>query len=288
MHTPIHFADLGLSPVALDLGGPFVLRWYALSYLVMLGLGWWYLRRLVAEPGAPMSRAQVDDALGYTAIGVLAGGRLGYCLFYQPSIWLRPWHVLELWNGGMSFHGGLIGLLLALWIFARSNRLDPLRVYDYVGCAAPFGLFLVRIANFVNGELWGRPSNLPWAMVFPGSGDGIPRHPSQLYEAFLEGGLVMLLLGWLFWRTDARYRPGRLAGAGIALYGATRFLLEFTRQPDKGLEHLPWGITMGQTLCLPMIAGGFWLILRPARPHAPAPAAASDSPPGSPPPDRAC
>lgn len=241
---PIHFADLGISPVALDLGGPFVLRWYAISYLVMLGLGWWYLRLLVARPGAPMSRAQVDDALGFTALGVLAGGRLGYCLFYDPSIWRTLWRVLELWNGGMSFHGGLIGLLL------------------------------VRIANFVNGELWGRPSNLPWAMIFPGSHDGIPRHPSQFYEAFLEGGLVMLLLTYLFWRTDARCHPGRLAGSSIALYGVTRFLLEYTRQPDKGLEHLPWGLSMGQTLCLPMIAGGAWLILRSAPPHAPAPAAA--------------
>jgi phosphatidylglycerol:prolipoprotein diacylglycerol transferase len=269
----IHFSDLGLSPVALDLGF-FTLKWYAISYLVMLALGWWYLRLLVVQPGAPMTRTQVDDALGYVAIGVIAGGRFGYCIFYQPSIWLHPWHVLQLWNGGMSFHGGLIGILLSLWIFARRNGVPVLRIYDYVGCAAPFGLILVRLANFVNGELYGRPSTLPWAMIFPGSGDGIPRHPSQLYEAFFEGVLVMLLLLYLFWKTDARNRPGRLAGAGVLLYGIMRFLVEFTRQPDKGLEHLAWGLTMGQTLCVPMIVAGAWLILRSARPRAPAPAAA--------------
>jgi phosphatidylglycerol:prolipoprotein diacylglycerol transferase len=276
----LNFADLGLSPVALDLGGPFVLRWYALSFLAMLALGWWYLRRLVARPGAPMTRAQVDDALFYVGLGVIVGGRLGYSLFYQPAIWLRPWQVFELWNGGMSFHGGLVGVLVALWLFARRNRLDLLRVLDYVACAAPFGMILVRLANFVNGELWGRPSNLPWAMVFPGSGDGVPRHPSQLYEAALEGGLLMVVLVWLFWRTDARNRPGCLAGTGLLLYGVARFLLEFTRQPDKGLEHLAWGLTMGQTLCVPMILAGAWLLIRSSRSHAPALAVASGSPPG--------
>ncbi|MDP5279997.1 prolipoprotein diacylglyceryl transferase [Sphingomonas sp. DG1-23] len=277
---PIHFADLGLSPVALDLGGPFVLRWYALSYLAMLALGWWYLRRLVARPGAPMTPAQVDDALTWVGLGVILGGRLGYCLFYQPGIWLRPWKVLELWHGGMSFHGGLIGVLVALWWFARRNRLDLVRIYDYVACAAPFGMILVRLANFVNGELWGRPSSLPWAMIFPGSHDGVPRHPSQLYEAALEGGLMMLVLVWMFWRTDARNRPGRLAGTALLLYGTARFFLEFTRQPDAGLEHLAWGLTMGQTLCVPMIAAGVWLLMRSASLHVPAPAAASGSPRG--------
>jgi phosphatidylglycerol:prolipoprotein diacylglycerol transferase len=257
-----------------------VLRWYALSFLAMLALGWWYLRRLVARPGAPMTRAQVDDALFYVGLGVIVGGRLGYSLFYQPAIWLRPWQVFELWNGGMSFHGGLVGVLVALWLFARRNRLDLLRVLDYVACAAPFGMILVRLANFVNGELWGRPSNLPWAMVFPGSGDGVPRHPSQLYEAALEGGLLMVVLVWLFWRTDARNRPGCLAGTGLLLYGVARFLLEFTRQPDKGLEHLAWGLTMGQTLCVPMILAGAWLLIRSSRSHAPALAVASGSPPG--------
>lgn len=258
--TAIRFEDLGLSPVALDLG-LFELRWYALSYVAMVVLGWLYLRRLLAEPGAPFSRAHLDDLVFYVAAGVILGGRIGYCLFYRPDIWANPIEVLALWNGGMSLHGGLAGVLLALWWYARRHGLSLLRVCDYVACATPFGLFLVRIANFVNGELWGRPSDLPWAMVFPGGGD-VARHPSQLYEALLEGGLAMAVLAWMFWRTDARTRPGKLLGTGLLLYGVTRFLLEFTRQPDKGLEHLPWGLSMGQTLCVPMIVAGGWLVVR--------------------------
>ncbi|RYD98036.1 MAG: prolipoprotein diacylglyceryl transferase [Sphingomonadales bacterium] len=265
---PIHFADLGLSPVALDLG-LFQIRWYALSYVAMIAIGWWYLLKLIARPGAPMSRVHAGDLVGWIMIGVLVGGRLGYCLVYQPGIFATPWKVLELWNGGMSLHGGLAGVLLALWWYCRRNKLQLLRVYDYIACCTPFGLFLVRIANFVNGELWGRPSDLPWAMVFPGAGDGVPRHPSQLYEAFLEGGVAMLVLWFLFWKTDARYHPGRLVGAGLLLYGVTRFLLEYTRQPDKGLENLSWGLTMGQTLCLPMIAAGAWLVWRARQPQQP-------------------
>ncbi|MDG2534485.1 prolipoprotein diacylglyceryl transferase [Sphingomonas sp. HITSZ_GF] len=285
MDTHLDFADLGLSPVALDLGF-FTLKWYALSYLAAFVTGWLYLRRLVRLPGAPIAEAHLGDLFSYVGFGVIVGGRIGYCLVYQPAIWLTPWRVLELWNGGMSFHGGLAGTLIAIWLFARAHNLDLLRVYDYVACATPFGLFLVRIANFVNGELWGRPSSLPWAMIFPGAGDGIPRHPSPLYEAFLEGVLTMAVLAWMFWRTDARLRRGRLVGAGLLIYGVTRFLLEFTRQPDAGLEHLSWGLTMGQTLCLPMVAAGLWLLICPPA-RAPAPAAASGSQPGSPRPGRA-
>lgn len=264
----IHFDRLGLSPVALDLGF-FQLRWYALSYLAAMLLGWWYMLRLIRQPGAPLDRQQVDDLVYYIFAGVILGGRLGYCLIYRPEIWAHPLDVLKLWEGGMSFHGGFAGVIAALWLFTRRRGLSMLRVCDYVACATPFGLILVRIANFVNGELWGRPSSLPWAMVFPGTGDGIPRHPSQLYEAALEGGVTMLVLAWLFWRTDARRIPGRLVGAGLVTYGSARFLLEFLRQPDAGLEHLWWGLTMGQTLSLPMVLAGFWLAGRPA-PRVPA------------------
>ncbi|MDB5705747.1 MAG: prolipoprotein diacylglyceryl transferase [Sphingomonas bacterium] len=257
----IRYDQLHLSPVAIDFGW-FQLRWYALSYVAMFVLGWLYLRRLIAQPGAPMARDQLDDLLFHVAIGVILGGRLGYCLFYQPEIWATPIEILKLWQGGMSLHGGLIGVLAALWLFARRHCLSMLRICDYVACAAPFGLFLVRIANFVNGELWGRPSNLPWAVIFPGTHDGIPRHPSQLYEAVIEGLLTMAVLGFLFWRTDARLRPGRLLGTGLLLYGTARFLLEFVRQPDAGLEHLPWGLTMGQTLSAPMILAGLWFLVR--------------------------
>ena len=258
--APLRFTDLHLSPVLFSIGG-FDLRWYAISYIAMLLLGWWYMRKLVAQPGAPMGRNHLDDLFVYIAAGVIIGGRLGWTLFYNPAIWADPLQVLVLWKGGMSLHGGLIGVLLAIWLFARRNGLNLLRVYDYVACATPFGLFLVRIANFINGELWGRPSSLPWAMIFPGGGE-VPRHPSQLYEAFLEGGVSMAVLLFLFWRTDARYHPGRLVGTGLLIYGAARFLLEYTRQPDAGLENLSWGLTMGQTLCVPMLAAGAWLLWR--------------------------
>ena len=260
----IQFNDLGLSPVALDLGF-FKLRWYSLGYIGGILGGWWYLTRLLAQPGAPMSRRHADDFIFWATIGIILGGRLGYALFYKPDMFETPLDLLKLWEGGMSFHGGLIGICLAIWYFARSNRLPVLRVLDYVGCATPIGEFLVRCANFINGELWGRPTTLPWGIVFPGTGDGIPRHPSQLYEAGLEGLAMGALLWWLFWRTDARYYPGRLAGAGLTFYAFCRFLLEGVRQPDAGLEHLWWGLTMGQTLSLPVLVAGLYLLLTSAR-----------------------
>ncbi|HEX8374747.1 MAG TPA: prolipoprotein diacylglyceryl transferase, partial [Geminicoccaceae bacterium] len=259
--APLDWASFGLSPIAFRIG-PLPIRWYALSFLAMLLLGWWYLRLLLRRPGAPMRPEAADDLLAYATSGVIAGGRLGYSLFYRPELWSRPLEVLRMWEGGMSFHGGLIGLLLALWLFARRHGVEPVRLCDYVACATPFGLVLVRLANFVNGELWGRPTSLPWGMSFPGAGDDLPRHPSQLYEAALEGVLMAILLSWLFWRTDARLRPGRLLGTGLLIYGVARFLVEFVRQPDRGLEDLPWSLTMGQTLSAPLIVAGAWLLAR--------------------------
>lgn len=256
-----NYDNMHLSPVALDFG-VVQLRWYALSYMAMILLGWWYLLRLAAQPDAPMAKRHVDDLVFYVTLGVILGGRLGFSLFYQPQMWAHPLDVLKLWQGGMSLHGGFLGVIVALLLFARRHRLSLLRVCDYVACATPFGLILVRLANFVNGELWGRPSNLPWAIIFPGTHDGIPRHPSQLYEAALEGGLMMVVLVYLFWRTDARRRPGRLLGTGLTIYGCARFTLEFVRQPDAGLEHLSWGLTMGQTLSLPMILAGLFFLIR--------------------------
>ena len=258
--SAIRWDQLHLSPVALDLGF-FQLRWYALSYLAMLLIGWWFVLKLVRRPGAPITEAQVDSLVIWITVGVIAGGRLGWCLFYNPGIWATPLEVLKLWQGGMSFHGGFLGVIVALWLFCRRHGLSVLRVGDYVGCAAPFGLFLVRLANFTNGELWGRPTGLPWGMIFPGAGNQ-PRHPSQLYEAVLEGLLMALVLWIMFFRTDARYRPGRLMGTGLVIYGSARFLIEFVRQPDAGLEHLPWGLTMGQTLSAPMLIAGIYLFYR--------------------------
>jgi phosphatidylglycerol:prolipoprotein diacylglycerol transferase len=219
--------------------------------------------QLIARTDAPMTRQHVDDLVFYLTIGVIAGGRLGYSLFYKPDMWGDPVQVLKLWEGGMSFHGGLIGVLVALGIFSWRYGLNMVRVCDYVACATPFGLVLVRIANFINGELWGRPTSLAWGMVFPGAGDDLPRHPSQLYEAGLEGLTMMIVLFVLFWFTDARNRPGRLMGVGLLIYGTARFLLEFARQPDRGLEHLWWGLTMGQTLSLPIVVAGLYFAFRP-------------------------
>jgi phosphatidylglycerol---prolipoprotein diacylglyceryl transferase len=258
--TAIRFEDLGLSPIALDLGF-FKIRWYSLSYITSILLGWWYLGKLIAQPGAPMAKRHIDDFIFYATLGIILGGRLGYVLFYKPELFATPFEILKLWEGGMSLHGGFLGTLFAIWLFCRKHKLNMLRVCDYIACATPFGLFLVRIANFVNGELWGRPSDLPWAMVFPGTGDELARHPSQLYEAGLEGLVSMIVLWFLFWRTDSRYYPGRLVGTGLVIYGLARFSLEFLREPDKGLENLSWGLTMGQTLSAPMIIAGVYLLL---------------------------
>jgi phosphatidylglycerol---prolipoprotein diacylglyceryl transferase len=255
----IQFKDLGLSPIALDLGF-FKLRWYSLSYIASIMIGWWYLTKICDRPGAPMARRHADDFVFYATLGIILGGRLGYALFYKPAMFTTPLELLKLWEGGMSFHGGLIGLIAGLAYLARVNKLNTLRVADYVAVVAPVGPLLVRPANFVNDELWGRVTDVPWAMVFPNAQDGMPRHPSQLYEMAGEGAFVLALMAFLYWRTDARYYPGRLLGAAMLSYGGVRFVLERFRQPDAGLENLGWGLTMGQTLCVPMILFGLWLI----------------------------
>lgn len=254
----LQFSDLGLHPVALDLG-ILQIRWYSLAYIAGIVIGWWYLTRLLREPGAPMARRHADDLIFWATIGIILGGRIAYVLFYRPDILATPLEVLRLWEGGMSFHGGVVGVSLALMWMARANGLDWLRVHDYVACCVPFGLFFGRIANFVNGELWGRPTDLPWAVVFPMAGPE-PRHPSQLYEAGLEGLLLGAVLWWMFWRTRARTQPGRLVGTFLLGYGLSRFLVEMVREPDAGLEHLWWGLSMGQTLTVPMILGGLYLV----------------------------
>jgi phosphatidylglycerol:prolipoprotein diacylglycerol transferase len=263
----IRFEDLGLtenSKIALDLGF-FQLRWYSLAYLFGIVIGWWYLLKLLREPGAPMARRHADDMVFYATLGIILGGRLGYVLFYRPVYYLEnPLEIVQLWDGGMSFHGGVIGVSLGILWMARKHKLDWLRIHDYVACCIPFGLFLGRLANFVNAELWGRQTDLPWGIVFPNAG-GVARHPSQLYEAALEGIVLFVILWALFWKTRARWQPGRLVGAFILVYGISRFLVELVRQPDVGLENLSWGLSMGQTLSLPMILGGLYLVVTAPR-----------------------
>jgi phosphatidylglycerol:prolipoprotein diacylglycerol transferase len=250
----LHFDQLGLDPVALDLGF-FQIKWYSLGYIVGIFTGWWLLLKLLAQPGAPMAKRHADDLVFYITLGTILGGRLGYVLFYKPDMLMRPLEVLQLWEGGMSFHGGLIGVVLGLVYAARKHGLNFLRVCDYVAVCVPPAILLVRLANFVNGELWGRPTTVPWAIVFPRAGDE-PRHPSQLYEAAGEGLILFLILWYLFWRTDARYQPGKLVGVFALGYGLVRFAVERLRNPDAGLENLAWGLTMGQTLSLPLIVVG--------------------------------
>ncbi len=262
----IRWENLGLDPVALDLG-LFHLRWYSLAYIVGFLGGWWYLLKLIQRPGAPMSPKQLDDLLFYATIGTIVGGRLGYVFFYRPEFYLaNPLEILQPWDGGMSFHGGAIGVSLAIIYLSWKHGLNWLRAHDYVACVVPIGLFLGRLANFINGELWGRATDVPWAVIFPHGGE-VPRHPSQLYEAGLEGLLLFAVLAYLFWRTSARLRPGMLVGTFLLGYGLSRFFVELFRQPDRGLENLGWGLTMGQTLTVPMIAGGAYLLVRAARLH---------------------
>jgi len=261
----VRFADLGLHPDVFSIGF-FTLRWYSLAYIAGIVVGWWYLLKLLAQPGAPMARRHADDLVFYATLGIILGGRIGYVLFYAPGMLLRPLDVLKLWDGGMSFHGGVIGTSLGLILFARANGLNWLRVHDYVAACVPFGLFFGRLANFVNGELWGRPADVPWAVVFERTvmfpAVEPARHPSQLYEAGLEGVLLFALLAYAFWRTRARYEPGKLVGLFLLGYGLARFTVEFFREPDSQLRAFAesTGLHMGQWLCVPMIAGGLWLV----------------------------
>ena len=255
----IRFTDLGLHPVALDLKY-FQIRWYSLSYLTMILLGYWYLLKLIKLPGAPMSRLHADDLILYMTLGVILGGRFGYILFYDHSLFaLNKFY--RVWEGGMSLHGGALGVFFALWLFVRKYKLSYIRVCDYIACCTPFGLVLVRLANFVNGELYGKETDVPWAMIFPGGGE-VPRHPSQLYEAGLEGLIMAAVLWPSFWKTDARYKPGLLWGLGLIIYGSARFAMEFFRAPDQQLLWLVdlTGMSMGQWLSAPMILLGLYLV----------------------------
>ncbi|WP_448662245.1 prolipoprotein diacylglyceryl transferase [Sphingomonas sp. CJ20] len=261
----VHFKDLGLNPVALDLGF-FQIKWYSLAYIAGILIGWWYLLKLLAQPGAPMARRHADDLVFYATLGIILGGRIGYVLFYAPRmITETPLQVFKLWDGGMSFHGGGIGMTIAIILLARTYKLNWLRIFDYVLCVAPFGLFFGRLANFVNGELWGKPTDVAWAIVFRNTvayGPEPARHPSQLYEAGLEGILLFAVMWFCFWRTDARYQPGKLAGIFLLGYGLCRFFVELFREPDAQLVWLVQmtGLHMGQWLCIPMILGGLYLI----------------------------
>ncbi|MBV7258811.1 prolipoprotein diacylglyceryl transferase [Erythrobacter crassostreae] len=257
---PLYWSDLGLFP-GFDLGF-FTLRFYSLAYLIGIIFAYWHLSKTLKQPGAPMAQRHADDLFFYCTLGVILGGRLGYAIFYNPNLWSNPLDVLKLWEGGMSFHGGLIGVLLAIAWVTRSANLSFLRVCDYIAITYPLGHFLGRLANFNNGELWGRASDVSWAMVFPGGGD-VARHPSQLYQAGLEGFVPFVVLMFLFWKTRARYRPGLLVGIFTILMGMARFVNEFFREPDSQLAEFAvrTGLSMGQWLTIPLILIGLIVTL---------------------------
>ncbi len=289
----IPFPDIQPWLFRIELGGfAFALRWYALAYIAALLIGWWLSVRALRRPAlwpagrAPMEPRMAEDLLTWTVLGVILGGRLGYVLLYRPGYYAaNPLEALAIWEGGMSFHGGLTGVVLAWAGFCAKRRLPPLQISDMMCLVTPPGLLLGRLANFVNAELWGRPSDLPWAVIFPGEraqdcgqpvGALCARHPSQLYEAGLEGVVLGLALWWLATRGGGLRRPGLITGAFFLGYGLARFAVEFARQADAQfvtpanpagwvLQAGPLGITMGQALSLPMIAIGLLLIAHATR-----------------------
>ncbi len=259
------------NPVLLQLG-PFALRWYALAYMAGILLGWRYgvalVRNLKIWRGAAptLNERQIDDLVVYVAIGIVAGGRIGSILFYNTSVlWTDPLEVFKAWHGGMSFHGGLIGVSIGLILFARINKINVLRLGDLTAPCVPIGLFFGRIANFINGELWGRPTTLPWGIIFPRAGPE-PRHPSQLYEASLEGITLFLILLWATHGRKLLPRQGMLCGLFLTFYGLFRIALENVREPDRDMPHFPFGLTMGIMLSAPMVLAGLALIAYALRP----------------------
>ena len=260
-HLSIPFP--AFDPVLIEIG-PFSIRWYALAYIVGILGGWLYARAIIRAETlwggkAPLTITDFDDFILWVTLGIILGGRLGYVLFYNPAYFAaNPLEVVQLWKGGMSFHGGFLGCVIAVIAFARRRKIPVLSLGDIVCAVAPIGLFLGRIANFINAELWGRPTDVPWAMVFPGAG-ALARHPSQLYEATLEG-LVLFVVLALLMRAGALRRPGTILGAFSLGYGLSRIFSEFFREPDQQLGFLWGGVTMGMLLSLPLIVAGLWLI----------------------------
>jgi phosphatidylglycerol:prolipoprotein diacylglycerol transferase len=284
MPVILPFPDIGPEAFAFDLWGMHLaLRWYALAYVAGILAGAWLIAvmarrpRLWPEDRPAVTPKQAESLVTWMVIAIILGGRLGYVLFYQPGFYLaNPGAILRVWEGGMSFHGGLLGVVIGLAAFARVNRVNWYSVGDAVSAVTPIGLGLGRLANFVNGELWGRASDLPWAMVFPGeaalcAGAVCARHPSQLYEALLEGAVLFALLSFLVWRRGWLRHPGRITGTLFVAYGAARFLVEFLRQPDaqylspdNPLGHVALGLTQGQLLTLPMFLAGVFFLTRSA------------------------
>ncbi len=273
-------------PVLIHLG-PLPIRWYALAYVAGIVLGWWCAARLIKTPRVwapgrpPLTSPQLDDLVLWITLGIILGGRLGYALFYKPAMYVQlftgpsladRFELFQLWTGGMSFHGGFLGVALALVLYARAKSVDMLRLGDLVAPVVPIGLFFGRLANFINGELWGRETTVPWAIRFCNArieqmygfcpAGNAPRHPSQLYEAGLEGVILFSLLALAIWKGRLLAKPGYVTGLFLVGYGVCRALLENVREPDIGMPDFPLGLTMGMMLSIPMILVGGWLVWR--------------------------
>lgn len=257
-----------IDPIAFSIG-PISIHWYGIAYVVGILLGWYYARKLSMTdrlwPGekSPVTPVHLDDFIIWAAAGIVLGGRIGYVLFYDlPAVMANPVRAFEIWNGGMSFHGGLLGTTIAMILFARRNAIPVWSMFDIIAAVAPVGLFFGRIANFINGELWGRLTDVPWAVVFP-TGGPFARHPSQLYEAGLEGIVLLIILSVLIWAFKALKTPGTVTGTFVAGYALSRIFVEFFREPDAQIGYLAgnW-LTMGMVLSAPMFALGVWAILR--------------------------
>lgn len=251
-----------IDPVLIKIG-PVAIRWYSLAYIGGIVLGWLLVKwELAKRPIENLNKEKIDDMILWAIAGIVLGGRLGYTLLYQPHYYLQqPLKILYVWEGGMSFHGGIIGFAVAFFLFCYKHRIPYLQLMDLMACVAPIGIGLGRLANFINGELYGRVSNAPWAMMFPGS-DGELRHPSQLYEALLEGLVLFIVMFLLLKLTRLRERAGMLSGLFLIGYAAARMYCEQFREPDSQLGLLWAGATMGQILCVPMILLGLVLIFR--------------------------
>ena len=288
MNTGIPFPEIGREIFAIDVFGlHLALRWYALAYIVGIVIGWWIIRRAITTARLwraetpPMTRQQLEDLITWIVLGVILGGRLGFVLFYQPGYYLaNPAQIPQIWTGGMSFHGGFLGVVIAAWLFSRRHGLPTASVADLLAMAAPPAIFLVRLANFINNELWGRPTEMPWGVIFPGAAaqdcgqlTGLcARHPSQVYEALLEGALLGTILLVLAWKRGWLKRPGLLTGLFFTGYGVARFVVEFFRLADAQFitPDNPWGhrlqmgdfgLTQGQLLSLPMIVVGLGVLI---------------------------
>lgn len=260
----ITFPDI--DPVLVQIG-PLAIRWYALAYVSGIVLGWWYLIRLNKRPPVILTQKALDDIMVWATLGIILGGRLGYVIFYNGSYYLHnPVEILKVWQGGMSFHGGLIGLLIAVYLMCRKEKISFIGTMDMVACVGPIGLFFGRIANFINGELYGRVTDVPWGIIFPRGGP-LPRHPSQIYEALLEGLTLFLILSLLVWFTRIRHYKGAIGGVFLIGYALARMTVEQFREPDEQLGFIWGALTMGQLLSFPMLLIGVGLIIWGWRTH---------------------